>query len=462
MKNFVCCGMQYGDEGKGSFSDWLTFYKDADCIVKYNGGSQASHTVQTDSGPFKFAQLGSGMFNGKKHSVITNMVVNPENLMREIEEFSKMSSEAANDILSRVHIKEDCFVVTRYHKLMNWLRELSLGENRRGSVGTGVSEVPVLKETGLGITIGELQNESIDIIKKKMFGLYDYTLEFYANNRDAILENCPGDMKDGLLDRIRFYLYPQRHADVAEYMYNFHHNVRFNLFDDIKDILDTFETVVWEGSQGFLIDKDYGIYPNTTKLTTTNVPTIKMTYGDVIKVGITKAFCSRHGRGIFVTADKALGDIITDENQSASYWNGEPRYGWFDAVMFNYANSVNKVDVIAMSAIDQLTGFKEVKICTKYLYEGEMDEEFKDSFIYELHDDIFIVGIKKNNHRMKEWLLQCMPVYETMRGWEKTMDEDCMAYIRHIEEITGVPVGVVSVGPSKKDKIVLAPEALVC
>lgn len=150
MVNYVLAGMQYGDEGKGSFVDFLANQKQADCIVRYNGGSQASHTVVTSEGILhKFCQLGSGMFyEGSETYLTENVVVNLESLLCEAECFSRETGLPIEQVLKRVKIHENCYIVTPYHILMNMLRELSQGKNRRGTVGTGVSEVrKILEET---------------------------------------------------------------------------------------------------------------------------------------------------------------------------------------------------------------------------------------------------------------------------------------------------------------------------
>ena len=143
MDNYVLCGMQYGDEGKGTFVDYLTHEKNADCVVRYAGGSQAAHTVITPSGiRHKFSQLGSGTFLRKCHTYLTeNMVVNLENLYNEMVVFEMETKVPVSELTKRIHIHENCYLVTPYHKLIDKLRELSKGENRRGIVGTGTSEL---------------------------------------------------------------------------------------------------------------------------------------------------------------------------------------------------------------------------------------------------------------------------------------------------------------------------------
>ena len=220
MRNFVLCGMQFGDEGKGSFVDFLSNEFNANWIIRYNGGSQASHTVTTPDGKIhKFSQLGSGMFNeNAKTFLSSNMVINVDNYFREVEVFCKTTGQSMKDILSRVYIDCNCLVVTPYHKLLNKLRELSLGENRRGSVGTGVSEVAYLKtyldnhkNNGryfwLSISLYNLFYETIFTVGRALSNIKEYVLEFYNIHKEEIFKNCPPNMVDSLKREIDLLLF---------------------------------------------------------------------------------------------------------------------------------------------------------------------------------------------------------------------------------------------------------------
>lgn len=466
MKNFICCGMQYGDEGKGSYIDWLAWHANAGYIVKYNGGSQASHTVESGGVTHRFAQLGSGMFNGAHTCITKDVIVNPDNMLREISLFAKENKETEGAVLKRIHIHKDCLIVTPYHRLMGRLRELSLGEGRRGSVGTGNSEtavlwgIKILPGRGLGLTIGELYNGGPDVIRQALKDLYDYANGFFEKYKNEIIRNCPDGVSDEVSAMVNGLLGKDKYIEVAEKMNSFHAGAGFNLkgclYSDFNELPGFYDaTVIWEGSHGFLIDKDFGIAPNTTKLSTTNRNAVSYAEGyPVKKLGITKAFCSRHGRGVFVTEDEALKGHIADNNQCVSFWNGEPRYGWFDAVMFRYSQSVNKADYVCLSCIDQLAGLKEVKICEEYHYNGEIDGEFDSVFE---HEGRSVTGIKKSHPGLKGWLLQCVPVYKVVPGWEDSFDNTCVAYIERLQKLMGVEIAVVSKGPTKKEKLVLAP-----
>lgn len=268
MDSFILCGMQFGDEGKGTFVDYLAHEQNIDCVVRYNGGSQASHTVITPSKIIhKFSQLGSGMFLDKCHTYITeNMVINLDNLIVEMEVFSEKTGISIPDLMDRIHIHENCFVVTPYHKLINKLRELSKGENRRGTVGTGVSEVRYLLaepklflyEPPLGLQVKDIFNPySINPIIGRMEALQNYVNKFYRENEDVLWQNAPEEMKESLRKQIAFLLTPKAFLNIASgYVTKFKQAPRDVNFS--KCIYNAYElslrkncqSAIFEGSQG--------------------------------------------------------------------------------------------------------------------------------------------------------------------------------------------------------------------
>lgn len=487
MDSIVMCGMQFGDEGKGTFIDYVAHEKQVDAIIRYNGGSQSSHTVITPEGTLhKFSQLGSGMFLDKCHTYITeNMVVNPDNLMVELEYFSKATGISIPNLIRRIHIHENCLVVTPYHKLLNRLRELSKGKERRGSVGTGVSEVRYLLqeqeknqgvpyELPLGLQIKDIyQKDTNNSIIGRIEALQSYVEEFYHQNQSAIWRNMPEEMKENMKKEIDYLLYPQAFFKIA---WNYVKNLKqapkdFNLS---QCIYSTYEqtlrkkcvNTIWEGSQGLLIDGEYGIKPNTTFLDTTNQFALSIAYrNDILKkVGIAKAFTTRHGAGVFPTETVEVSRRIFDQNQNESFWNGKLRFGWLDAILLRYAQKINQVDELYLSCLDQLSDFETVKICNSYLYPGKIEKEFDELFQYEVTQEgnIRITDIKENGEHLSKYLEKCIPQYVEMPGWQEDitkvtskelLPEECKTYISIIEILTDIPITVVSVGPTRENKI---------
>lgn len=490
MDSYVLCGMQFGDEGKGTFVDYLAHEKDIDCVVRYNGGSQASHTVITPSGSLhKFSHLGSGMFLEKCHTYLTeNMVINLDNLMVELEVFSDKTGISIQNLINRIHIHENCFIVTPYHKLINKLRELSKGDNRRGTVGTGVSEVKYLLsepklfpyDQPLGLQVKDVYNTyTNNPIIGRIEALQDYVFTFYQNNKEVIWQNVPEEIKEGLSKEIEFLLEPNGYYKIAAgYINNFKYAPqKFNLK---KCIYATYESsfrencksVIYEGSQGLLIDGTYGIKPNTTFLDTTNHFAMNISYcnDNITKIGIAKAFTSRHGLGVFPTESSDVSSRICDKNQSQSYWNGKIRFGWFDAVLFRYAQSINKVDELYLSSIDKLDEFDEIKVCNEYVYYGIVDKKFEKLFKYNktTYGDILVTDIKKGNEEdIGNYLKYCEPIYIRIKGWradttkisnKSQLPKKCLEYIELLEQLTNVPITTISVGPTRENKLALTTE----
>lgn len=484
MNKYILCGMQFGDEGKGTFVDYLTHKVKAECIVKYNGGSQASHTVITpDCILHKFSQLGSGMFFDDCHTYLDqNMVINLENLVTEMQFFCKKTGISFSDLRDRIHIHIDCSIVTPYHKLSNKLRELASGEERRGSVGTGVSEVRYLQclpstypyTSSYNLTVRDIYMSSDDYKVYSTFrDLREYVKNFYYENEHAIWKNAPENIRDSLNREIRFLLSAHDYFSIAsKYIDEFKNapdevNLK-NCVYSYRSENHTIEnsTTIFEGSQGLLIDHKYGLKPNTTLLDTTNLyATDHLCYNfRVENIGIVKAFSSRHGLGIFPTEDYEMNQKISDENQEESFWNGRIRFGWFDMVLLKYAQSINDVDTLFLSSLDKLDNFEEIKICTAYTYNGKIDETFEEIFDYsiEKNGSITINSIKVPHDDLAKYLANCSPIYISLKGWQSDISSirhavmlpsECLKYIRTLEELSGLPINVVSVGPTRRQKI---------
>lgn len=458
-KAYILAGMFLGDEGKGTFADYLAHEKGITNFVKYNGGSQASHTVVTKDITHKFSQLSSGMLdsNGKTY-LSSNTVVNPMSLLTEIEVLSEKIKVDPKEILNRVSISTDAYIVTPYHKLINRLKELSSAYSRRGSVGTGVSEVlGILREIDLGIQFGDLYNEEIFV--RKINQLKIYTSSFLATNFSLINNHeykrlINQDEVDLLLGNSDIVL--NQYLDMIS-------NIPFNI-TSFSDFISLKDPILFEGTQGLLLDYKYGIRPNTTLLDTTNkyAETMIDSYNyQTNKVGITSSFASRHGLGILPTETKDL--LITDKNQEDSYWQGKPRYGWFDAVLFRYSQSINSIDEIYLSALDLLGNIPILKVCNEYEYDGEITEEFTEIFnYYKLGNQIIVTDIKKINDNITFYLKRMQPIYIKIKGWtedisnikeEGNLPTNCLKYIEKIEELTGIKISLISIGPMREQKI---------
>ena len=469
-KSYILAGMQFGDEGKGSFVDYIASAHNIKQAVRYNGGSQASHTVITPQGTLhKFSQLSSAMFLDDRQTYITsNMVINPFNLVEEAVQFAAKTYQEPKSVLGKVKIDENCYIVTPYHKLINQMREICAADARRGSVGTGVSEVRRLfREQNIGIQIKDLCNHPL--LSDKLNELYIYAKKFYDANQKIVFQELPDDIRYNLSKGIHFlfqrdsitYFCKEYQTLIEQNAFIFSHNICADL--QLED------GIVFEGAQGLLIDEAYGFKPTTTILDTTITAALNLCkqlgITNFVKAGVAKAFTSRHGIGVFPTESAELNASIVDTNQESSYWNGAIRFGWFDAVLMRYAQAVNDVDEIYLSSVDKLDSLATIKICNSYQYFGERDDEFKSAFEYEIDGGCAVISnIKENTKNISGYLSQCVPVYIDIKGWEcktaqirqaASLPQNCRNYIAQIERLSNIKVSVISVGAARNEKLVV-------
>lgn len=424
-ESFIVSGSFFGDEGKGSVVDFLASKKNIKENVRYNGGSQACHTVIANGIKHKFSQLGSITLNEDSRNYLSEYtVVNPFNLYTEADVLSRQINIPINEILKQIYVSNKSRVVTPYHKLIGQLREI-VSENKRGSVGTGVSQTTkVFEEINIEILMNDLINPS-DNTKEKLRILYEYTRKIYLDNKEKINKKLLRELID---EKDIYYLTNEINK---EYIYHCYESLmNTGLFNVINSINEFHKkgNILFEGSQGLLIDKNYGIRPNTTLLNTTNQNGIllaKELKTKIHKIGAITPFTSRHGNGLLPTYDIEIDKYIYDENQIVSYYQGKPRYGWFDLVLAKYSQSINQNDYLFMTQIDRLSNFKTIKICTNYLYKGKIDEEFERTFNYEIqNNEIVINSIKQNSIYLKQYLSQCKPIYIELPGWNRKITKD--------------------------------------
>jgi adenylosuccinate synthase len=450
---YILSGTSFGDEGKGSFIDYLAFEKGIRRNVRYNGGSQASHTVTLDGGvSHRFSQLGSSMFlDGNITYLSGNTVINLFNLAEEARRFSLITGLGFQRVIDNVYLSNDCWIATPYHLLTNQVRELSRKNSRRGSVGTGVSEVVnVFEDCGIRLCVSDLFNGGYDDILE---GLYSYARDF-CDERLPLIDD--GDLKHISEKGIEDLTAPGNRRFVAGCYENLLSSVGFNVIGGILDFSDANADVVFEGSQGLLLDRVHGVRPNTTLLDTTNHYAVQLA-GDLgiepVKVGIISAIMSRHGLGALPTFDASLSEKMPDTEQESTFFQGrKPVYGWFDSVLTRYAHRINGNDEYFISCVDKLYGLDTLKICNSYQYNGVVDSDFEEVFEFRPErGDIVITDIRSNSPRLNEFLCKCSPMYVEMPGLKS--EGDYSGYINMIEELAGIRITLISVGEKRSDKI---------
>jgi len=422
MSTVVIVGAQWGDEGKGKVIDYLA--RQADVVVRGQGGNNAGHTVVVGDQKYALRLIPSGILNEDTINVIGNGVVfDPEGFLKEVEGLKEKGIDA-----SSIRISDRAHVVFPYHREIDRLAEEARGADMIGTTKNGIGPCYMDKVERSGIRICDFVDEPLfeKIFRTQMEKKNDIITKIYGGEALDIDETLK--TYKAYAAAIKPYV-----ADTSVIVY---------------DALRNGKKVLLEGAQGTLLDLDYGTYPYVTSSHPTSGG---FTIGSGIGpneinevVGITKSYTTRVGKGPFVTElDNEVGDLIRNRGREFGTVTGRPRRcGWLDTVMVKYSQRVNGMTCIALMLLDVLSGFEELKICTGYNYNGEVIEHFPAS--------LNVLG-------------QCEPIYETLPGWTEDLSacetfEDLPVntqnYIKRIEELVGIPVKIVSVGPKRSQTII--------
>jgi len=426
MPGIVIVGTQWGDEAKGKITDFLA--GDADCVVRYNGGANAGHTVVVDGKTYKFRLIPSGVLQGKKVYIGNGVVVDPEVLLGELEDLRR---EGFNPDL---HVSDRAHVVFDFHKLEDGLQEGLKGNLRAGTTRRGIGPTYSDKTARFGIRISDLLDEAVLRSKLKILVDFKQRLISHVYNEDVRLDE----------------------EEIFRKALNFGRSISSYVCDvsaEINGALDRGETVIFEGAQGTLLDIDHGIYPYGTSSNTiaggacTGVGVSPKKIDKII--GVMKAYISRVGTGPVPTELKGeIGDRIREAGGEYGTVTGRPRrVGWLDLVPVKYSIRINGIDELVVTKLDVLNGVSPLKICIGYEYEGRRLDTIPA------------------NIRIFE---RCKPIYEELEGWDANINWKRVAekgydalprqakeYLERIEEHVKVPIRIVSVGPERRETIVL-------
>ena len=423
MKTVAIVGSQWGDEGKGKVIDYLA--TQADVVVRGQGGNNAGHTLVVEGKKFALRLIPSGVLNSKTVNVIGNGIVfDPKGFLEEIETLNKEGIDTSN-----IKVSDRAHVVFPYHKELDALAEEARGANKIGTTKKGIGPCYMDKTERSGIRICDLMDKDIFAQKLK--------LQIDAKNKlvQGVYE------KEAMFDFETIY---NEYLGYAEIIREHVADTSVIVYDAIK----AGKKVLFEGAQGTLLDLDLGTYPYVTSSHPTSGGfAIGAGVGpNMIKdvVGIVKAYTTRVGEGPFVTElDNEVGERIRTQGREFGTVTGRARRcGWFDAVIVKYAARVNGITSISFMLLDVLSGFDKINICTGY----KMGDKIITDFPASLED-----------------LAKCEPVYEVLDGWnddltkvEKYEDlpENAKKYIARIEELVGVSIDMVSVGPNRAQTII--------
>ncbi|MBR0103751.1 MAG: adenylosuccinate synthase [Selenomonadaceae bacterium] len=424
MSTVVISGAQWGDEGKGKIVDYLA--QQADTVVRFQGGSNAGHTVSVGGEEYKLRLLPSGILYKGTLCVIGNgVVVDPQCLLEEID-----NMQARGVDTSGIRLSNRAHVVMPWHKLIDELGEALRGANKIGTTKRGIGPCYIDKADRIGIRVCDLIDHD----------------EFAAKVRGVL------EAKNLLLQKVYNHAPLDAEEIIREYE-GYAERLRPFVCDTItllNEEVDAGKKILFEGAQATMLDIDYGTYPYVTSSHPISGG-VGIGAGIAPKkidkvVGVVKAYCTRVGEGPFPTEQlNAIGDKLREAGHEFGTVTGRPRRtGWLDACVVKYAGQLSGTDYMAVTRLDILDGFDEIKMCTAYKIGGEIINEIPASL---------------------KVLAKVEPVYETFAGWKTDISNvrryedlpiNARRYLERMAEVTGIKLGIVSVGPNRDQTIVLA------
>jgi len=421
--NTIIVGTQWGDEGKGKIIDILS--GEVDYIVRYQGGSNAGHTVIVNGREYIFHLIPSGILHKGKICCIGNgVVVDPLVLMKEIQDLYSGGIQINNSL----KISSLAHVILPYHKILDQLRETKRA-NKIGTTGRGIGPCYADKINRCGIRIAELLNPKV----------------FRDKLKDNLKEKNEVFKKVYHHSGFNFHKIYQEYLNYGKLLSKYICNTTQLLNQAVKDKKD----ILFEGAQGTFLDIDFGTYPFVTSSSATAGGACIGTGISPVKIdkviGVAKAYTTRVGEGPFPTEFPPVFEkFMRDKGNEFGATTGRPRRcGWFDSVMVKEAVLINGISELAIMKLDILDKLKTVKICTAYKYKGKM---FK-TFPYDL-----------------EVLKNAKPVYKEMPGWSQTtnniihykdLPSRAKAYLTSLQDILNTKISLVSVGSSRNETIFL-------
>ena len=418
MSGIVLIGAQWGDEGKGKATDLIG--TKVDYVARFNGGNNAGHSVMVGDQMYALHLLPSGIISPN----VTPVIVDPELLFEEIDGLESRGVDC-----SRLLVSEAAHVIAPYHRTLDKVTERFLGKHKIGTTGRGIGPAYADKINRVGIRVHDLFNAEHlhDKVEASLHQKNQILVKLY--NRRAIDVDQTTDELLKLGERLKPYV--------------------ANTGLILNKALDEGKTVLFEGAQATMLDVDHGTYPFVTSsnptaggaCTGTGVGPTKITR----VVGVSKAYVTRVGEGPFPTElfDES-GEWLRQQGHEFGVTTGRPRRcGWFDAVIGRYAAEVNGLTDVALTKLDVLSAFDTIKVCVAY----ECD------------------GVRYDYFPMQQSVLHhAKPIYVELPGWKdeditgcrtyEELPENTRKYIEYLEEVCGVPMSIISVGPDRDQTII--------
>ncbi|MCX7968284.1 MAG: adenylosuccinate synthase [Armatimonadetes bacterium] len=419
MPVVVVIGAQWGDEGKGAMVDALS--READIVVRFQGGANAGHTVIYKGKPVALHLIPSGITHEHTVCVIGNgVVVDPKALLEEINALSSLGISITPE---RLKISDRAHLTLPYHRTLDTAREMAGARLRLGTTRRGVGPTYVDKVDRVGVRAGDLRHP--ERLEEKLRTNWE--------QKQAFFNALPPEDKPDF-------------NEILDELLQYGEKLNPYICDTVKwlnEQADAGKRILLEGAQGTGLDVDFGTYPFVTSSNTTaggactgsGLPPTKINS----VLGIAKAYTTRVGEGPFPTELQGEEQAkLREKGREYGATTGRPRRcGWFDAVLVKYAAMVNGCTAIALTKLDVLSGYHEVKICVAYRWRNEILTTFPAEVCV---------------------LEEVEPVYENLPGWDEPLSEcrsweslpaNAQKFVMRIQELVNVPIATVSVGPER-------------
>jgi len=424
MKNVVVVGSQWGDEGKGKIVDWLS--READVVIRFQGGNNAGHTLVIDGVTYKLRLLPSGIVRKNKISVIGNgVVVDPWALIEEINEIKLKGVEIdeKNLILS-----ESASLILPFHRELDEIREDSAGNSKIGTTRRGIGPAYEDKIGRRSIRVMDLASENN----------LDKRLDATLLHHNAIRKGLGKEIfkKDNVKKKL---------LKIAPEILKFSKPV----WRKIHEFKNEKKKILFEGAQGILLDVDHGTYPYVTSSNTVAAAAATGTGCGLnfinYVLGITKAYTTRVGAGPFPTELKnEIGDLLgTRGKEFGTVTSRKRRCGWFDAVLVRQTIKISGINGIALTKLDVLDELDEIKMCIAYEIEGKKVD--------------YLPSISDKQLKIK-------PIYKSYKGWKSStagikryddLPKNAKLYVRDLEKFIETKISSISTSPEREDTILI-------
>lgn len=422
MPRLVVEGSQWGDEGKGKITDYLAMK--ADVVVRFQGGNNAGHTIVFDGHKYALKLLPSGIFNPHIKNVLANgMVINPKALLEELK-----GIEEKGFTNYQLFISDRAHILMPYHLDLDGAYESKLSDNKIGTTKKGIGPCYTDKAARFGLRMGDLL-DPIELKERLKNTLAIKNMEL------EMLDLKPYDLENLYQELLAYAEKLKPHICDTSILLN--HEIELD------------SKILFEGAQGMMLCLDHGTYPYVTSScpAASSVPLnagIAPKFIDKV-LGICKAYTTRVGEGPFPSElFNSIGDDIREKGHEYGTVTRRPRrIGYLDTVVINHARRCSGIDYIALMLLDVLSGIEELKICTHYELDGEVIDYIPSS----------LASYQK-----------CKPCYIALKGWKEDITQvtsfeelplEAQEYIKKIEELTKTKVALFSVGPDRKQTIII-------